>query len=32
MRRTYPEGVTCWVDLEADDVDEATGFYGALFG
>ena len=32
MRRTYPEGVTCWVDLEADDVDEAAGFYGALFG
>jgi predicted enzyme related to lactoylglutathione lyase len=32
MRRTYPEGVTCWVDLEAGDVDEAIGFYGALFG
>jgi predicted enzyme related to lactoylglutathione lyase len=32
MRRTYPEGVTCWVDLEADDVGEAAGFYGALFG
>ena len=30
--RTYPEGVTCWVDLEADDVDEAAAFYGALFG
>ena len=30
--RTYPEGVTCWVDLEADDVDEAARFYGALFG
>ena len=30
--RTYPEGVTCWVDLEADDVDEAAGFYGSLFG
>ena len=30
--RTYPEGVTCWVDLEADEVDEATRFYGALFG
>jgi predicted enzyme related to lactoylglutathione lyase len=32
MKRTYPEGVTCWVDLEADDIDEAAGFYGALFG
>ena len=30
--RTYPEGVTCWVDLEAADVDEAAAFYGALFG
>ncbi|HEX5969877.1 MAG TPA: VOC family protein [Intrasporangium sp.] len=24
--------MTCWVDLEADDVDEGTGFYGVLFG
>ena len=31
-QRTYPEGVTCWVDLEAADVEEAAAFYGALFG
>jgi predicted enzyme related to lactoylglutathione lyase len=30
--RTYPEGVTCWVDIEAVDVDEAARFYGVLFG
>ena len=30
--RTYPEGVTCWVDVEAADVEEAARFYGALFG
>ena len=29
--RTYPEGVTCWVDLEAADVEEAARFYGVLF-
>ena len=29
--RTYPEGVTCWVDIEAADVEEAGRFYGALF-
>jgi uncharacterized protein len=31
-RRTYPEGVTCWVDIEEPDVEEAARFYGALFG
>jgi predicted enzyme related to lactoylglutathione lyase len=30
--RTYPEGVACWVDIEAVDVDEAARFYGVLFG
>ena len=30
--RTYPEGVTSWVDLEVDDVDAAQAFYGGLFG
>ncbi|HJV12574.1 MAG TPA: VOC family protein [Propionibacteriaceae bacterium] len=31
-RRTYPEGITCWVDIEEPDVEEAARFYGALFG
>jgi len=30
--RTYPEGVSCWVDVEEADVEEAARFYGALFG
>jgi predicted enzyme related to lactoylglutathione lyase len=30
--RTYPHGVTCWIDTAQPDVTEATGFYGALFG
>jgi predicted enzyme related to lactoylglutathione lyase len=30
--RTYPHGVTCWVDTEQADVDDASGFYAALFG
>ncbi len=30
--RTYPEGITCWVDVEAADVVEAARFYGVLFG
>ena len=30
--RTYPEGVSCWVDIEEADVEEAARFYGALFG
>ena len=30
--RTYPHGVTCWVDTEQSDVDAATQFYGGLFG
>jgi uncharacterized protein len=30
--RTYPEGITCWVDVEEADVEEAARFYGVLFG
>ena len=30
--RTYPEGVTSWVDIEVDDVEAAQAFYGGLFG
>lgn len=30
--RTYPFGVTSWVDLEHQDVDAAKRFYGGLFG
>jgi len=32
MQRTYPHGVTSWIDLEAPDIDVARGFYGQLFG
>lgn len=30
--RTYPHGVTCWVDVAQPDVDTAVQFYGGLFG
>jgi uncharacterized protein len=30
--RTYPEGVPCWVDCEATDLEAACRFYGELFG
>jgi predicted enzyme related to lactoylglutathione lyase len=30
--RTYPAGVTSWVDVETDDVAGAQRFYGTLFG
>ena len=30
--RTYPHGVTCWVDTAQPDVDAALQFYGGLFG
>ena len=30
--RTYPPGVTSWVDVTHPDVDTATAFYGPLFG
>ena len=29
--RTYPEGVTCWVDIEVTDVEAAANFYAQLF-
>ena len=31
-RHSYPEGVPCWTDLAATDVDAAATFYSALFG
>jgi predicted enzyme related to lactoylglutathione lyase len=31
-QRTYPAGVTCWIDLEVDDLEAARQFYGGLFG
>lgn len=31
-RTDYPIGVPCWIDLEQDDPQAATGFYGPLFG
>jgi uncharacterized protein len=30
--RSYPAGVTSWVDVAHDDVEGATAFYGGLFG
>ena len=30
--RTYPEGVTSWIDIERRDVEAAQAFYGGLFG
>jgi uncharacterized protein len=30
--RTYPEGVTSWIDIEHRDVEAAQAFYRALFG
>lgn len=30
--RTYPAGVTCWIDTEQPDVEAALRFYGELFG
>jgi predicted enzyme related to lactoylglutathione lyase len=32
MDRTYPQGVTCWIDVSTADVAAATDFYGSLFG
>lgn len=32
MPRTYPAGVTSWVDVECPDTEAATAFYGGLFG
>ncbi|MCS5736189.1 VOC family protein [Herbiconiux daphne] len=30
--KTYPQGVTCWVDTEQPDTAAAADFYGGLFG
>jgi predicted enzyme related to lactoylglutathione lyase len=30
--RTYPHGVTCWIDTEQPDPPSASPFYGGLFG
>jgi predicted enzyme related to lactoylglutathione lyase len=30
--RTYPAGVTSWIDTEQPDVEAALKFYGGLFG
>ena len=30
--RTYPEGVTSWIDIEHRDVETAQSFYRGLFG
>lgn len=30
--RTYPPGVTCWIDTEQVDIDAAAEFYHGLFG
>jgi uncharacterized protein len=32
MERTYPHGVTSWIDLGAPDTEEAQRFYAELFG
>jgi predicted enzyme related to lactoylglutathione lyase len=31
-QRTYPHGVTCWIDTEQPDPAAAARFYAALFG
>ncbi|SOD98924.1 VOC family protein [Blastococcus haudaquaticus] len=31
-QRTYPHGVTCWIDTEQPDPAEAARFYAGLFG
>jgi uncharacterized protein len=30
--RTYPHGVTCWIDTEQPDLEAAREFYSGLFG
>jgi predicted enzyme related to lactoylglutathione lyase len=30
--KTYPQGVSCWIDTEQADTEAATRFYGGLFG
>ena len=31
-RRSYPHGVTSWIDTEQPDVEAAAAFYTGLFG
>ncbi|SDZ33898.1 VOC family protein [Herbiconiux ginsengi] len=31
-QRSYPQGVSCWIDTEQGDPDAAVAFYGGLFG
>jgi predicted enzyme related to lactoylglutathione lyase len=31
-RRSYPHGVTCWIDSAQPDLDAASTFYSGLFG
>ena len=30
--RTYPAGVTSWIDVEVDDVEATKDFYAGLLG
>lgn len=32
IQRTYPDGVTSWIDVEHPDLEVAREFYGGLFG
>jgi predicted enzyme related to lactoylglutathione lyase len=32
LQRTYPQGVSCWIDTEQPDPEAAAEFYGGLFG
>ena len=32
VKRTYPEGVPSWIDIEQPDLPAAQAFYGELFG
>lgn len=31
LARTYPAGVTCWIESQQHDVDAAIAFYGGVF-
>ncbi len=31
LARTYPAGVTCWIEVSQHDVEAAVAFYGGLF-
>jgi predicted enzyme related to lactoylglutathione lyase len=32
LARTYPAGVTSWIEVTQPDVEAAVVFYGGLFG